>query len=88
LSAGGPSPGKQGQQPAGKKQKSSGQHAKLGGATPSPAKHHGSGRPGQGPLPAAIEQITPPYDRLDGIGNAALHGNQQVIRPSNAATPL
>jgi len=39
-------------------------------------------------LPAAIEQITPPYDRLDGIGNAALHRNQQVIRPSNAATPL
>ena len=81
LPAGGPSQGRQGQQPQSRKQKGSGQHANKAQTASFASQHNGSGQvPTQRSLPAALEQVTPPYDRLDGIVEAALPTHPQVIR--------
>ena len=81
VPAGRPSQGEKGQQPLSKKPKGSRQLAKKGQASFGATPHHGSGKPAQGPLPAALEKTLPPYDRLEGIIDAALPTHQQVIRP-------
>ena len=73
--AGGLSQGAKGQRSASKKQKTEGQTSRKASAK---GGSHGPGKPVQRASPAATEQATPPYDKLEGINDTALPADQKV----------